>query len=62
MVDTSLTKAGTAERDAAIASGDLPDDGRITLGTDKGYDTQDFVAEMRRLGVTPHVTQNTKPC
>jgi len=24
------------------------------------YDTQDFVAEMRRLGVTPHVTQNNK--
>lgn len=62
VVDTSLTKAtGTAEREAAIAMiGDLPDDGRITLGTDKGYDTRDFVAEMRRLGVTPHVTQNTK--
>ena len=26
---------------------------------DKAYDTQDFVAEMRRLGVTPHVSQNT---
>ena len=62
VVDTSLTKAtGAAERKAAIAMiGDLFDDGRITLGTDKGYDTQDFVAEMRRLGVTPHVTQNTK--
>ena len=62
VVDTSLTKAtGTAEREAAIAMiGDLPDDGRITLGTDKGYDTQEFVAEMRRLGVTPHVTQNSK--
>lgn len=62
IVDTSLTKAtGTAEREAAIAMiGDQPDDGRITLGTDKGYDTRDFVAEMRRLGVTPHVTQNTK--
>ncbi len=36
VVDTSLTKAtGTAEREAAIAMiGDLPDDGRITLGTD----------------------------
>jgi len=62
VVDTSLTKAtGTAERDAAIAMvEDLPDSGRITLGSDKGYDTQDFVAEMRRLGVTPHVTQNKK--
>ncbi len=62
VVDTSLTKAtGTAEREAAIAMVEaLPDDGRITLGTDKSYDTQDFVAEMRRLGVTPHVTQNNK--
>ncbi len=62
VVDTSLTKAtGTAERKAAIAMvEDLPDDGRIILGTDKSYDTQDFVAEMRRLGVTPHVTQNNK--
>ncbi len=62
VVDTSLTKAtGTAEREAAIAMvEDLPDDGRITLGSDKGYDTQDFVAEMRRLGVTPHVMQNNK--
>jgi len=62
VVDTSLTKAtGTAEREAGIAMvEDLPDDGRITLGSDKGYDTQDFVAEMRRLGVTPHVTQNNK--
>ena len=62
VVDTSLTKAtSTAEREAAIAMiEDLPDDGRITLGTDKSYDTQDFVAEMRWLGVTPHVTQNNR--
>jgi hypothetical protein len=62
VVDTSLTKAtGTAEREAAIAMiEELPDDGRITLGTDKSYDTQGFVAEMRRLGVTPHVMQNNK--
>jgi len=62
VVNTSLTKAnGTAEREAAISMvEDLPDGGRITLGTDKSYDTQDFVAEMRRLGVTPHVTQNKK--
>jgi IS5 family transposase len=33
---------------------------RITVGGDKAYDTQDFVAEMRRQGVTPHVAQNTK--
>src|SRR4029078_10162267 len=52
VVDATLTTAtGTAEREAAIAMvGDLPEGGRITLGGDKAYDTQDFVAEMRRLG------------
>jgi len=62
VVDTSLTKAtGTAEREAAIAMiEELPNGGRVTLGADKAYDTQDFVAEMRWLGVTPHVTQNAK--
>jgi transposase len=58
---TTTTATGTAEREAAIAMvGDLPDGERITLGGDKAYDTRDFVAEMRRLGVTPHVSQNTK--
>ncbi len=33
---------------------------RITVGGDKACDTQDFVAEMRRQGVTPHVAQNAK--
>ena len=62
VVDATLTTAtGTAEREAAMAMvGDLPEGGRITLGGDKAYDTQDFVAEMRRLGVTPHVSQNSK--
>jgi transposase len=31
---------------------------RITVAGDKGYDTQDFVAEMREINVTPHVAQN----
>ena len=30
----------------------------ITLGGDKGYDTKDFVAELREINVTPHVAQN----
>jgi len=30
-----------------------------TVGADKNYDTKGFVAEMRRIGVTPHVAQNT---
>ncbi len=62
VVGTFFTKAiGTAEREAAIAMIEgLPDDGRITLSSDKGYDTQDFVAEMHRLGVIPHVTPSNK--
>ena len=31
----------------------------ITLGGDKGFDTKDFVAELREINVTPHVAQNT---
>jgi transposase len=61
-VATSTTLAtGTAEREAAEAMVEaLPTAGRITLGMDKAYDTADFVAEMRRLGVTLHVAQNDK--
>jgi len=33
--------------------------GRITLGADKGYDTEDFVNELRSMKVTPHVARNT---
>ena len=32
----------------------------ITLGADKAYDTEDFVNELRAMGVTPHVAQNTR--
>jgi transposase len=32
---------------------------KITLGGDKGFDTGDFVAELREINVTPHVAQNT---
>ncbi len=28
------------------------------MGADKGYDAQDFVAELREVNVTPHVAQN----
>jgi transposase len=31
---------------------------RITVGEDKAYDTRDHVAALRRMNVTPHVTQN----
>jgi IS5 family transposase len=61
VVAATLTEAsGTAEREAAIAMVEgLEGNHRITLGADKAYDTADFVAAMRDLGVTPHVAQNT---
>jgi hypothetical protein len=60
VVAATVTQAtGTAEREAAVAMIEPSAGGkRITLGTDKAYDTADFVAGMRRLGVTPHVSQN----
>src|SRR6516225_5650418 len=56
-----LTCAGaSAERDAAVvlAAGAISR-ARATLAADKAYDTRDFVATLRALGVTPHVAQNT---
>lgn len=31
----------------------------ITIGADRGFDTRDFVEDLRELGATPHVAQNT---
>jgi transposase len=61
LVVAAVTKAsGTAEREAAIEMvGALEGSHRITVGGDKAYDTADFVADIRELGVTPHVAQNT---
>ncbi len=61
VVDIDLTQAtGRAEREAAVRMLDrLPrQKRRITLGGDKGYDTREFVAELRQRKVTPHVAQN----
>ena len=62
LVDACLTPAdGHAERVAGLhmiePRADWPR--AITLGADKGYDTQDFVNELRSMAVTPHVAQNT---
>jgi transposase len=50
---------GTAEREAALLflaeAGDA-----VTVGGDKGFDVPSFVAEVRALGVTPHVAQKVK--
>ena len=58
IVDAYLTEAsGHAERVAALAMieprADRPS--RITPGADKGYDTEDFVNELRSMSVTRHV-------
>jgi transposase len=62
VVEAVLTQAtGKAEREAACEMvGSFAGKHRVTLGADKAYDTGDFVVEMRRLGVTPHVSQNNK--
>ena len=61
IVDCQVTQAvGTGERDVAKSmAADRPGAHQNTLGADKGYDTKGFVAAMRRIGVTPHVAQNT---
>jgi hypothetical protein len=61
IVDCKVTQAvGTGERDAAKdMAAAIPGAHQKTLGADKNYDTRGFVAEMRRIGVTPHVAQNT---
>jgi transposase len=61
LVDFQTTQAtGTAERDVVPALLDQVRERRFhprSLGGDKGYDTQECVAAMRRQGVTPHVAQ-----
>ena len=60
LVDFRVTQAtGTAERDAAIEMlHSLPGSYTVTVGADRGYDTKDFVATCREIGVTPHVAKN----
>jgi transposase len=61
LLKTCVTQAtGTAERDAALQMvKPMAGARRITLGGDKNFDTRDLVRKLRRIGVTPHVAQNT---
>src|SRR6476659_892432 len=62
IVDTRLTAAdGHAERIAALAMIEARADRprAVTLGTDKGYDAEDFVNELKSMHVRPHIAQNT---
>jgi len=62
IVDAELATAdGHAERDTAKEMlARLPKiKRRRTVAADKAYDTANFVADVRDLGFTPHVAQNT---
>lgn len=65
VVNARVTHAdGHAEREAAkvmihdarqaAASADV----EVTLGADKGYDAAEFIEELQRMKVTPHIAQN----
>jgi transposase len=64
IVEAELTRAdGYAERAAAITMIERHSPGsgrRLTLGADKGYDAAGFVAELRRMCVTPHIAAKAK--
>lgn len=60
VVGARLTRAtGRAEREAALEMIAGRKKGS-RLAADKGYDTRDFVADVRARSVVPHVAQNTK--
>ena len=62
VVDGLITRAtGTTERDAAwYMTSRRPDqERRITLGAAKAYDTQDYVADGKAIGVEVHAARNT---
>jgi transposase len=64
IVETETTHAdGYAERAAALTMIERHSQGserQLTLGADKGYDTSDFVADLRAMNVTPHVAAKAK--
>jgi len=58
-VNGQVTQAdGRAEPQAAIAMvEEIPGQRRVTLGADKGYDSKQFVQELRDHQVTPHLAR-----
>jgi hypothetical protein len=62
LVDIEVSEAtGYVERDTALEMlGRLPPTKRRrTIAGDKGYDKVQFVADVRELGITPHIAPNT---
>jgi len=64
VVQGDLTRAdGHAERRAALDMIHAYSPGstrQLTLGADKGYDSADFVRDLRQACVTPHVAQKSR--
>ena len=64
IVQAEVTQAdGHAERKAALEMVNRHSPGsirRLTLGADKGYDSADFISDLRRMCVTPHVASKSR--
>jgi transposase len=60
VVDVRVTHAaGKAEQMAAASMASaIKGTHRVTLGGDKGYDSDEFLGELRDIGVTPHIAKN----
>ena len=57
---TSVTSSCTFNTNTGAVTGTATiNNGRVTVGGDKGYDTAEFVDQCRHMNVTPHVAQNT---
>ena len=64
IVQAEVTQAdGHAERKAALEMVNRHSPGstrRLTLGADKGYDSTDFISDLRQMCVTPHVARKSR--
>lgn len=60
VVDVRVTHAvGKSEHTAAASMASaIGGKQRVTLGADKGYDSNELLDELRAMGVTPHVAKN----
>jgi transposase len=60
VVDVRVTHAvGKAEQTAAASMASaIKGKRRVTLGGDKGYDSDELLSELRSMGVTPHIAKN----
>jgi transposase len=58
--EAQLARKSSGHEAKLAYCGNVLIENRVTVGADKGYDTRDFVREMRERNVTPHVSQNTK--